>query len=70
MARTLELRALSSAIFKATWIDDCNLNEISEVVIVLTATAIDATRIGNCIPHQDVKQRLKAAPMALKGDLP
>jgi 2-hydroxychromene-2-carboxylate isomerase len=69
------------AIYKAMWVDGCNLNEMSEVAKVLTAAGVDATRIGNRIQDQDVKDRLKAttgepvsrgvfgAPTSFVGDM-
>jgi 2-hydroxychromene-2-carboxylate isomerase len=46
--------------FKAMWVDGRNLNDIKEVVAVLTAAGLDAQTIGNRIQDQDVKDRLKA----------
>ena len=48
------------AMFKAMWVDGRNLNDIKEVVAVLTAAGLDAQKIGNRIQDQDVKDRLKA----------
>jgi len=48
------------AMFKAMWVDGRNLNDIKEVVAVLTAAGLDAKKIGNRIQDQDVKDRLKA----------
>jgi 2-hydroxychromene-2-carboxylate isomerase len=48
------------AMFKAMWVDGRNLNNIKEVVAVLTAAGLDAQKIGNRIQDQDVKDRLKA----------
>ena len=48
------------AMFKAMWIDGRNLNDINEVVAVLTAAGLDAQKNGKRIQDQDVKDRLKA----------
>ena len=48
------------AMFKAMWVDGRNLNDIKEVVSVLTAAGLDAQKIGNRIQDQDVKDHLKA----------
>ena len=48
------------AMFKAMWVDGRNLNDIKEVIAVLTAAGLDAQKIGNRIQDQDVKDRLKA----------
>jgi 2-hydroxychromene-2-carboxylate isomerase len=48
------------AIFRAMWVEGRNLNDIKEVVAVLTAAGLDAQKIGNRIQDQDVKDRLKA----------
>jgi len=48
------------AMFQAMWVDGRNLNDIKEVVAVLSAAGIDAQKIGNRIQDQDVKDRLKA----------
>jgi 2-hydroxychromene-2-carboxylate isomerase len=48
------------AMFKAMWVDGRNLNDIKEVVAVLTAAGLDAQKVGNRIQDQDVKDRLKA----------
>ena len=69
------------AMFKAMWVDGRNLNDIKEVVAVLTAAGLDAQKIGNRIQDQDVKDRLKAttdeavargvfgAPTSFVGDM-
>ena len=63
------------------WVDGRNLNEIGEVAKVLTAAGLDASRIGDRIQDQDVKDRLKAttdeavargvfgAPTSFVGDM-
>ena len=48
------------AMFRAMWVEGRNLNDIKEVVAVLTAAGLDAQKIGNRIQDQDVKDRLKA----------
>ena len=48
------------AMFKAMWVDGRNLNDIKEVVAVLTAAGLDAQKVENRIQDQDVKDRLKA----------
>jgi 2-hydroxychromene-2-carboxylate isomerase len=48
------------AMFRAMWVEGRNLNDIKEVVAVLTAAGLDARKIGNRIQDQDVKDRLKA----------
>ena len=48
------------AMFKAMWVDGRNLNDIKEVVAVLTAAGIDAQKFGQRLQDQDVKDRLKA----------
>ena len=48
------------AMFKAMWVDGRNLNDIKEVVAVLTAAGLDAQKVGNRIQDQDVKDHLKA----------
>ena len=69
------------AIYKAMWVDGVNLNDIGEVAKVLTAAGLDASKIGNRIQDQDVKDRLKAttdeavargvfgAPTSFVGDM-
>src|SRR5258708_31100687 len=52
------------AMFKAMWVDGRNLNDIKEVVAVLTAAGLDAQKIGNRIQDHDVKDRLKATTAA------
>ena len=52
--------AYHPAMFKAMWVDGRNLNDIKEVIAVLTAAGLDAKKIGNRIQDQDVKDRLKA----------
>ena len=47
------------AMFKAMWVDGRNLNDLKEVVAVLTAAGLDARKIGQRIQDQDVKDRLK-----------
>ena len=69
------------AIYKAMWVDGRNLNDMKELVTVLTAAGLDAKKIGNRIGEQDVKDRLKAttdeavargvfgAPTSFVGDM-
>jgi len=69
------------AIYKAMWVDGCNLNDIAEVAAVLTAAGLDARKFGSRIQDQDVKDRLKAttdeavvrgvfgAPTSFVGDM-
>jgi 2-hydroxychromene-2-carboxylate isomerase len=47
-------------IYKAMWVDGRNLNDIKEVASVLGEAGLDATKFGNRIQDQDVKDRLKA----------
>jgi 2-hydroxychromene-2-carboxylate isomerase len=42
------------------WVDGRNLNDIKEVVAVLTSAGLDAQKFGNRIQDQDVKDHLKA----------
>src|SRR5216684_4271681 len=89
MARTLEFyfdygspySYLADTQVEAMWVDGRNLNDIKEVVAVLTAAGLDAQKIGNRIQDQDVKVRLKAttdeavargvfgAPTSFVGDM-
>jgi 2-hydroxychromene-2-carboxylate isomerase len=48
------------AVFKAMWVEGRNLNDMKEVVAVLTAAGLDAGKFGARIQDQDVKDRLKA----------
>ena len=48
------------AIYKAMWVDGRNLNDIKEVVAVLTAAGLDAQKLGQRLQDQDAKDRLKA----------
>ncbi|MCX7360795.1 MAG: 2-hydroxychromene-2-carboxylate isomerase [Alphaproteobacteria bacterium] len=69
------------AIFKAMWVDGRNLNDMKELVSVLTEAGLDARKIGNRIQEQDVKDRLKlttdeavargvfGAPTSFVGDM-
>ncbi len=69
------------AIYKAMWVDGRNLNELSELVAVLSGAGLDAKTFGNRIGDQDVKDRLKAiteeavargvfgAPTSFVGDM-
>jgi 2-hydroxychromene-2-carboxylate isomerase len=69
------------AVYKAMWVDGCNLNDIAEVAKVLAAAGLDAQKFGNRIQEQDVKDRLKVttdeavargifgAPTSFVGDM-
>jgi 2-hydroxychromene-2-carboxylate isomerase len=46
--------------FKAMWVDGRNLNDIKEVVAVLTGAGLDARKLGQRLQDQDAKDRLKA----------
>ena len=48
------------AMFKAMWVDGRNLNDIKEVVAVLTGAGLDARKLGQRLQDQDAKDRLKA----------
>ncbi len=48
------------AIYKAMWVDGCNLNDIKEVAAILSGVGLDAQKFGNRIQDQGVKDRLKA----------
>jgi len=48
------------AMFKAMWVDGCNLNDIKEVAAVLSGAGLDAAKFGQRIQDQDAKDRLKA----------
>ena len=48
------------AIYKAMWVDGRNLNDIKEVVAVLTGAGLDARKLGQRLQDQDAKDRLKA----------
>ncbi len=69
------------AIYRAMWVDGRNLNEIGELVAVLTEAGLDAKKFGNRIGDQDVKDQLKTvteeavargvfgAPTSFVGDM-
>ena len=48
------------AVFKAMWVDGRNLNDMKEVVAVLSAAGLDPEKFGARLQDQDVKDRLKA----------
>ncbi|WP_428676176.1 2-hydroxychromene-2-carboxylate isomerase [Reyranella sp.] len=48
------------AVFKAMWVDGRNLNDMTEVVAVLSAAGLDPEKFGARLQDQDVKDRLKA----------
>ncbi|MBV8394511.1 MAG: 2-hydroxychromene-2-carboxylate isomerase [Alphaproteobacteria bacterium] len=48
------------AMFRAMWVEGRNLNDIKEIVAVLTGAGLDAKKFGNRIQEDDVKGRLKA----------
>ena len=47
------------AMYKAMWVDGRNLNDMTEVVAVLTEAGLNAMKLGQRIQDQDVKDRLK-----------
>lgn len=47
------------AMYKAMWVDGRNLNDMTEVVAVLTEAGLNALKLGQRIQDQDVKDRLK-----------
>ena len=48
------------AVFKAMWVEGRNLNDMKEVVAVLSAAGLDPEKFGARLQDQDVKDRLKA----------
>ena len=48
------------AVFKAMWVEGRNLNDMKEVVAVLSAAGLDPEKFGTRLQDQDVKDRLKA----------
>ena len=48
------------AVFKAMWVEGRNLNDMKEVVAVLSAAGLDPEKLGARLQDQDVKDRLKA----------
>lgn len=47
------------AMYKAMWVDGRNLNDMTEVVAVLTEAGLNAMKLGQRIQDQDVKDRVK-----------
>ena len=48
------------AVFKAMWVEGRNLNDMKEVVAVLSVAGLDPEKFGARLQDQDVKDRLKA----------
>lgn len=48
------------AVYRATWVDGRNLNDMAEVASVLAAAGLDASHFARRLQEQDVKDRLKA----------